>query len=76
MEVTVDLEQSLAMALHVTTDLVQFGRTKAMRGGESDGLKPELGCEIVPCYVDVGRFVVFPAVEMKPIRTDSKHGGH
>ena len=64
------------MLLHVPADLVQFRRTETEVGGERNRLKPEFRFELIARNVDMRRLVVFPAVEMEPVRSDTEHGGH
>ena len=76
MEAKICGEQFLAMFLYVTANLVQLGRAEAIVHGRCDGLEPELRFKIIARDVNVRRLVVFPAVEMKPVGTDAKDGGH
>jgi hypothetical protein len=76
MEAKIGGEQHLAMFLYVTADLAQLGGTKSEVSGEGNGLEPKLCFEFVARDVDVGWLFVFPAVEMKPVGSDSEHGGN
>jgi len=64
------------MFLYMTSNLSQFRRAEAVVSGERDRLKPELCFEIVARSVNVGRFVVFPAVKVKSVGSNTKHRRH
>ena len=64
----------MAMFLYVSANLIKFRRPEAMAGCDRYGLQPELRLDIVAGYVNVWRLIVFPAVEMKPVRADAEHG--
>src|SRR5687767_2286066 len=68
--------QGLAIFLYVSANLVKFRRPEAMVGCDRYRLQPELRLDIIAGYVNVRWLIVFPAVEMKPVRADAEHGGH
>lgn len=64
------------MVLHLAADPIQLGWAKTVVGRDRHWLEPKLRFQVVPCHVDMGRFAIFSAVEMKSIWANAEHRGH
>ena len=76
MEPNISVYQGLAMLVHKSLDVGHLDGSKAVVTGQRHRLQPEFGFQLATSDVNVRRLVGFPAVEMKPIRSNAHHRWH
>ena len=70
------LNDSLLIVVHDPLDFGKLASSEAQIPGQTDGLDPEPGREIIAIDVDVRRLVGLVAVEVEPVGPVSEDGRH